>query len=117
MNARQQELLERYRDFLREAMLWAMRENADDPYEVEIPKEEFLVKFGLLTGVGAYARERYYQEFIMFGAFYELESANLSAQKIGFKTRFKLSFDDVEDLAKRYNLCCPTPKPKPQIPT
>jgi hypothetical protein len=115
INARQQELLERYRDFLREAIVWALREN-EDPYEVEIPKDNFLVKFGLRTGVGAYARERYYQEFITIGAFFEVENANLSS-KLGVKTKFRLSFDDVEDLAKRYNLDCPKPKMKPQIPT
>ena len=103
LNARQQELRQRYKEFLELALKWAKETNSNDIYNTEIPKKAFTNSFRIQRGVGEYACNRYFKEFLDFTAF-----SYLGCKK-GF---FKVNYEQAEILAKAYGLEIPKPKAK-----
>ena len=113
MNARQKEYFEQQKNMLWEAIQWAVRESDEihNPYEVEIPKDAFLTRFGVLHHAGT-ARDRYFRDFMKFGVFKEVLHENSCAPK---EDVFQLDKIGLESVAHTYGLHAPQPlRPQPQ---
>jgi hypothetical protein len=116
MNARQQELFEMQKAMLWEALQWIMiyAKEGQNPYDVEIPKDEFMARFSVLHHAGNYARERYFKDFMEFGVFSEVYD-EVGNKKEGV---FQVDYKELEFVAKRYGLRVPqSPQPKEQTQT
>lgn len=111
MNARQQELFEMQKAMLIEAIEWIWRyaNEGQNPYDVEIPKDEFMARFSVLYHAGTYARERYFKDFMEFGVFSETYDESCKPKE----GVFCLDYEKLALVAGRYGLRAPKP-PQPQ---